>query len=478
MQGRTRKTTQAISISFATMLTAASLIVSGCSMTGSIANNITNSGATSTVVPVTITDAPSDQVIAASLTLNSIVLTNSAGKTTSILSAPLTFEAAHLDAVQEPLFSPSIPEDTYVSVLLTYSNAQVAYIDPATKQVVLAAATLANNSQTVTFATPIGVNNTRTSLLVDFLVANSVAISGSTVTVTPAFHIAAVPIPPQPTNGTNGLDFGVRGKVTALGTNSFTLTNPAGISMKVTVNTNTQYQGLSGFSALAVDALVEVDVQIQSDGSLLALRVEQQVAPNATAHLLVGPVTSVTGAPATTFTMMVRQHVGPAAVATPVEKDTITIDASTKFLMPGRFTNLSVGGLPFTPTFSAATLFAGQAVAVATNGVTNNAATATGVAMAPQTVSGTIASLAAPTCMACFAQYTLTLPAGSWLATLTGQSTVTVYTNGSVQAITSSTIAATKTARFNGFLFKVNGSLVMLAAIEADGPGTPIGPHQ
>ena len=112
MQDRTRKITQAISIIFAAVLATAGLIVSGCSMTGSIANNIANSGATSTVVPVTITDAPSDQVIAASLTLNSIVQTNSAGKTTSILSAPLTFEAAHLDAVQEPLFSPSIPEDT------------------------------------------------------------------------------------------------------------------------------------------------------------------------------------------------------------------------------------------------------------------------------------------------------------------------------------------------------------------------------
>src|ERR1039457_6511130 len=173
MQDRMWRTTQAISISFAATLMLASLIVSGCSMTSLIANNITNSGATSTVVPVTITDAPSDQVIAASLTLNSIVLTNSAGKTTSILSAPLTFEAAHLDAVQEPLFSPSIPEDTYANVLLTYSNAQVAYIDPVTKQVVLATATLANNSQTVAFATPITVNNTRTSLLVDFQIGRA-----------------------------------------------------------------------------------------------------------------------------------------------------------------------------------------------------------------------------------------------------------------------------------------------------------------
>ena len=475
MQAGTRKTTQVLSIAIAAVLVTAGLILVGCS--ASSAPTIVNTSATLTPVPVTITDAPSDQVLAASLTLNSVVLTNSSGKTISILTAPLTFEATHLDAVQEPLFTPSVPEDTYTSVALTYSNAQVAYIDPTTKQVVIAAATLANNSQSITFATPITVKKATTSLLLDFLVANSVAISGSTVTVTPAFHIAVVPTPTQPTNGTNGLQCGVRGKVTALGTNNFTLITPQGISLVIAVSTNTQYQGLAGFSALAVNTVVEVDIQVQSDLSFLALRVELQVAPNATGQMLVGPVTSVTGSPATSFTLLVRQKIGPTPSATPVEKDTITIDASTKFIMPGRFNNLAVGGLPFTPVFSAATLFAGQAVAVATNGVTNNAATANAVAMAPQTISGTISNLAAPTCMACLTKYTLTLPAGSWLATLTGQTTVTVYSNNGMQAISTTAAAVNKVVRFHGFLFNINGSLVMLAAVEADGPGNPIGPH-
>jgi hypothetical protein len=97
-------------------------------------------------VPVSITDAPSDEVIATSLTLNSIVLTDTTGATASILTSPLTFEAVHVDAVQEPLFTPAIPEDTHASATLTYSNAQVAYIDPSTKQVVLTTATPANTS--------------------------------------------------------------------------------------------------------------------------------------------------------------------------------------------------------------------------------------------------------------------------------------------------------------------------------------------
>ena len=96
----------------------------------------TNITSATTSVPVSITDAPGDQVVAASLTLNSVVLTDQKNQTSSILSAPLTFEAAHLDAVQEPLFTPAIPQDTYTSVTITYSSAQVAYIDPTTKQLV------------------------------------------------------------------------------------------------------------------------------------------------------------------------------------------------------------------------------------------------------------------------------------------------------------------------------------------------------
>ena len=137
---------------------------------------------------------------------------------------------------------------------------------------------------------------------------------------------------------------GIRGKVSALGANQFTLTNPEGLSVVINVNSSTQYQGLSGFSALAVGALVEVDVQVQSTASFLALRVEQQVPPTATAELLVGPVTTVTGSPATSFTQVVRQQIGPPASTTPIQKDTITVNSQTQWVMPGLWQNLLRGG--------------------------------------------------------------------------------------------------------------------------------------
>jgi hypothetical protein len=165
-----------------------------------------------------------------------VISFDSAGKVTSNLlpASGITFEAAHLDAVQEPFFSPTIPEDTYVSVALTYSNAQVAYINSTTQTVDVVTATLAT-SQTITFSSPITVGNTTTSLLVNFLVAQSVAMSGNTVTVTPDFDVTAVAIPKTPTKGTKGLLTGYKGVVTAIdaSTNSFTLNNPSRTALSI-----------------------------------------------------------------------------------------------------------------------------------------------------------------------------------------------------------------------------------------------------
>ena len=457
------------------VLGTAVLVVIGCSMVTMPTGITTVTNSVKASVPISITDAPSDQVIAASLTLDSVVLKDASGATASLLTSPLEFEATHLDAVQEPLFTPAVPEDTYASVTLTYSDAQVAYIDPTTKQLVVTTATLANTSQTITFSAPITVNNKSTSLLIDYLVANSVTISGSMLTVSPDFKVAEVPIASHPGNGTDGLQCGVKGKVTALGTTSFTLTNTEGTSLVIDVNASTQYEGLSGFSALTVGTLVEVDTETQSDGSLLASRVEEEEQPKAADILLVGPITQITGSPATGFTQVVRQAIGSSSTSL-VQTDAIAISSTTKFRLPGRLDKLSDGLMPFSAEFSAATLFPGQNVSVATESVTGGGATAVSIALAPQTVDGTIASISTAHGKG-DAVYTLTLDSAGWLAILSGQTTVTVYTNGNLQEINKTTLAVGGPARFNGFLFKANGTLVLFADVEADGPGHAIGGH-
>lgn len=474
MKLRTHDVRNWMKLAFVAGSGAAALILIGCA-TFSATPGTTVATAVKSAVPISITDAPSDQVIAASLTLNSVVLTDAKGATASLLTSPLTFEAAHLDAVQEPLFTPAVPEDTYVSITLTYSNAQVAYIDPTTKQLVIATGTLANTSQTITFATPLTVSNSSTGLLIDYLVANSIDISGTTVTVTPDFKVTAVQIRQHPRNGTEGLQCGVKGTIASLGTNQFTLTTAQGNTLAIHIDSNTKYEDLSGFSALTVGMLVEVDTETQADGSLLAVRVEQEESSESVHVLLVGPITSTSGSPVTTFTQVVRQKIG-ANSGTLVETDTITITSATKFHLPGRFHDLAGGSLPFSALLSAATLFPGQNVAVTTDKVTNNAATAIGIRLAPQTVAGTIATISSGDTHGNMV-YTITLDPDNWLATLTGETTVTVYTNGNMQEINHTALAVGDQARFNGFMFKVNGKLVLFASVSADGPGHAIGPH-
>lgn len=61
--------------------------------------------------------------------------------------------------------------------------------------------------------------------------------------------------------------------------------------------------------------------------------------------------------------------------------------------------------------------------------------------------------------------YTLTLEPTSWLAMLTGETTLTIYTSGCVQELNQSTLAE----GFNGFFFKLNGALVLFADARAFG---------
>jgi len=491
MQSSRPKISTIGTLAFAASLLALGMVIAGCTSsvtsTSSTSNIIPNTSTSAT--PVRITDAASDQVLAASLALNSLILTDNTGKvTTNLLPASgITFEASHLDAVQEPLFSPAIPEDTYVSVTLTYSDAQVAYMDSTTHAIDLVTATLANTSQTITFSAPITISNTTTSLLIDFLVPKSVAISGSAVTVTPQFTVGAVPI-------TSSLAVTHKGKVTGIEASKdyFSLTDASGTVFTIYVNGSTVFQDANTSSSctgiaclstiLQVNAIVEVDTVITATatttipaGLLLAQRVEVDEPASSGKKLLLGPVTSrtptATGTAATSFDMVIRQLVGNGT-ANAVETVDVSVTGSTSFILPPRYA-LFATALPFTPSFNSSSIFAGQHVAVVTTtaGVTSGAATAATVLLQPQTITGVITNIAPS---GSYTVYTVTLPAVSWLATVTGQSTVLVYTNSKVVSLTATTPAVSATMRFNGYLFNVGGTLRLLACAQANAPGVSI----
>jgi hypothetical protein len=469
MNVRTPRLTQLL----AAATTFAFAAVLGCSSAVSPGNLTT--AATAVDVPVLITDAPADQLVSFSLTINTIILTDNTGKTVSILPAPTTIEICHLNGVQAPLVTAKIPPGTYVSATITFSNPQITYISSSATPVV-ATPTLTTTSYTITPSSPVTISNSNTSLLLDLLAGQSVNISGTTVTVTPVFTLK--PVPPasaMPPMGQNATGMEQKGAVVSATATSLTIQPGSGPSFTVTTNSSTILQGFTSLTALTAGQLVEVDFTLQSGGVYLASRIELEPAPpnGQPQNLLNGPVTSVS--PGTGFKMVVMEGLGPSATpvaASAVPVFTVTTTTSTVWGITPQFVALT--GLPFTPSFSPTNLVAGQSVGVIASSITGNTAVASNVYLIPQTVDGTVTAIKT---VGGYTAYTLTLASGSAFASLSGASTITVYTSAATVGPVSTTapppIAVSSVVRFNGLIFNTgSGTFSMVAGICPDGaPG-------
>jgi hypothetical protein len=447
-------------------------VVAGCNSSAMPTGSSSNITSAAVAVPVLITDAPADQLVAFTLTLNSIVLTDSAGKTTNILSTPTTIEVCHLDGIQEALVTASIPEDTYVSALITFSNPQITYIN-SSGQPVAAAPMLATTSYTATFASPITIGNTNSSLLFDLLASQSVTISGTTVTVSPVFSVKAVPSATVlPSAGKNGTGMQQVGTVVSASATSLVIEPGSGPDVTFTIDSATLFQGTNAtatIASLTAGELVEVDFTTQTGGTLLATRV-QLLPPNPAGqplNLLTGPVTSLIAG--TGFKMVLMQPAGPSVSPSSIGA-TYTIDTSSSTVFAISPQLVSLSGLPFTPSFSSANLTAGQTVAVTTSAISGTAATAADVYLAPQTVDGTVTAV---TTSGSYDVYTLSLASGSAFTTLSGASTVLVYASSATTAMSSTAITVGSQIRFNGLIFNDSGTFRMVAAVCPDGNPHP-----
>ncbi|SFS01781.1 hypothetical protein SAMN05421771_0615 [Granulicella pectinivorans] len=448
--------------------TAASMILAGCNSAVTALTGGTAVTGNTTATSALMTDAPGDQVVALGLTVNGIRMYDASGKYADVLTSPVTIEASHLDGVDEPLKAAlSIPQDTYTSAVITVSSPTVSYVDPATKKVVQATTVLASATDTVTFSTPITVTATSTPLCFDLMVGQSVALSGTMATVTPVFDVRAIPLASNPTNGGNGKLDDIHGAVVSVSGTTLILATPNATQVTITTNASTVLQGFSSLSALTVGSLVDVDLVQQTSGTLLAARIHR--VPGIAANELVGLVTATTGSPVTSFTQTVRQWIGPGTAGTIAGTSyTIAVASGTTFATSANFGTLP--SLPFTPVFTAGTLFAGQNVEVDASAVSGTSATAGTVTLVPQTIDGTVAAISS---QGGFTAYTVTLNAGSSLATLTGATSVVVFTTASTQMMNSASIVVGGAVRFNGLLFLDAGVLKLVCGGAMDGPGAP-----
>jgi len=467
-------TTATRSLGVAGSLCLAAALATGCSSAVSPATG-TNINSPAVSVPVLITDAPSAPLVSFSLTIDSITLTDTAGKTASVLSSPTTIEICHLNGIQAPLVTANVPQDTYVSAAIAFSNPQIAYIN-SSGQPVTVTPTLATTSFTLTFKTPITIGSTSTSLLVDLLAAQSVTISGATVTVNPVFNVTNVPPPStMPPPGQNGTGMQQMGTVVSVSGTTLVIEPGSGPNFTLTTNTATLLQGFSSLSALTAGELVQVDFVLQSGGVCLATRIQLAPPPpgGQKPNLLNGPVTSVT--PGTGFKMVLMQGLGPAVgsvAPTAVSVFTVTTTTSTAYAITPQF--VSIAGLPFTPSFTATNLTPGQTVGVTASSVTGTTAAATNVYLIPQTLGGVVTAISTS---GNYTAYTLTLVSGDAFTALTGASTVTVYTSTATVgpptpvAANNTPIKVGSQVRFNGLVFNTgSAAFSMVAGCSPDGP--------
>jgi hypothetical protein len=478
-------------ISF-TLIIAAGLLTTGCGSNG-MAKTPPLTG--NTAVTVIVSSTANDQLAEFDLGFQSISLTSQSGKTVTLASSStsgLGAEFMHLNGTAQPLLTATIPQDIYTSATVALGSG--AFVCIALGQFdgeqTLSSATysLFPPTATVNFASPLTVTGTTMALSLDLLVSQSATIGDcvnvagfSGFSAAPAFNLTPLTLAASPTNSANGKVMGIDGEVTAVssGGNTLTLSIPnyvpalAGLPVSVQSGSNTVYQGISGLSALAVGAFVNMDGAIQSDGSLLATRIA--VEDPAAAYVFRGPLMEVTPS-VSAFFMHAREMQGAGIPGYPTGEGAPFNYGSAAFQISGQLTNLE--SLPFVPSFNGSNMVPGQEVYVSTATLPFNGPypVVTTMTLMPQTINGTVI---ASSTSGNFTDYTVSLASYDLFPMLAVQpdqttvennpSEVEVYVDSNTQLLNTQTLAAGSTFRFYGLVFNDNGTLRMDCAQVNDG---------
>jgi len=452
-------------------------------------------------VVVLVSSTANAQFTSFNVDVTSISLTSQAGTTVSLLAAPQsntftqTYEAEfiHLNGRAAPFLTSMVPQGVYTSATLTYSYAQFTHVGlnaSGALETVTDAVGPNSTPQTasVNVPAPLIVQGSAMAVSLDLQVSSSATFTTQgagqpdTYAITPKFTLAAATPPGQSQvrlRGVDGLVFSV-----SSGGNSLSLmidygfnnpTYPDGSTFTVVTNASTVYQGIGNFSALAAGMIVNLDLTLQSDGSLLATRIEVDD-PSAT-NVLTGPLGTVFGTQGVIVELgRTNEEFNQSAVPGGIIAN-YSFDGSTAFKLSGEIAVPS--NLPFSPTFDSSRMFAGQNVSVASQVIVTSGGTqtlATTITLLPQTINGTIFGVSSS---GGFTVYSISLAPYDLfpiLAVQPGQTTalqnpssVEIYVDSNTRMLNSDAIAAGNVLRFNGPIFNDNGTARMVCQQVNDG---------
>lgn len=455
-------------------------LLAGCGGGG----NGTGTGTTlegSTNVVLLASSTANDQLVQFPLSLSSLTLTSRDGKTATVFSSPVSAEYIHLNGNLEPLVSVSIPQAVYTSATATFDGSAPVCVGAPTASVGIlidgAVGGPGKPTVTVNLPEPITVTGKGMGLVLNLQVSASAPFSGPcaenlSVPIAPVFNLTPITIAAQPTSTTNGMVFGLQGAVTSVdaGGSGFTVTAPTGYwngyppVWQVSTGASTAFQGIGSAAGLTAGLPVDMDLALQSDGSLLATRVAVYDADATNLSLGIGQAISP-GSATSSVNALTSQMVGELSALSDVY---IYTNASSQ--VSSQFTNLQT--LPFPATFNAAATVPGQNLLIASNaspvdGYPPLPLPIATMTLMPQTINGTVSAISTS---GSFTVYTVNLAPYDVLTELASQTgeptqtspgTVVVYADSSTQMLNSSSVAVGGVFRFYGLLFNNSGTLRM-----------------
>jgi hypothetical protein len=420
---------------------------------------------------VNIGDGPSDRLVAVSMTIGSMGLTNTTGGSVTVVSSATPVEMMHLMGTMQPVSLMKVPQGSYSGGTVNISSALVMYMDPATGQLVQK--TVAGPmSATMSFSPSLTVGTTPMVLNLDMNMASSVSIDQSgNVTMTPTITASMNPggtgNSQDPENG--GMEH-MTGTVMSSSGNSFAMSMmQSSQNISVTTGSNTQFMGMAGMGGMSNGMIVMVDAIMQSDGTFMAQKVQSMMSMSG-GSMAGGLVTSTTGNPVTQLTLVMHEGEG-AGMTGSYLAGTTTVDVSPSATFNIDTDNMDMSNLPFTPVFDGSTVLKGQRVeAVSSTGMMQGGGmggmmgggtiTASEIDLEQEGLSGAVSAYtgsAAPT------TFTLTVASDSAIATLIGATTITVFQQSGTELRGMTTITNGNVVHVRGLLFFDAGTYKLVA---------------
>ena len=256
---------------------------------------------------------------------------------------------------------------------------------------------------------------------------------------------------------------------------SLTCPCPSLYTLPVAADSNTVYQGIGSFSALAVGMLLDMDGAIQSDGSLLATRIAAY--DSAAVNVMTGPLLFLDSS-VPDFYNLGREQQGQNYSVQGQDIGIYSFSDSTVFQTSGQFSN--VANLPFDASFNGSNMVSGQNVSVYSGVLTayygGQYDASTTITLMPQTIDGAVVDSSQE---GNFTVYSVSLAPYDLFPTLAAQpgqasvlanpGEVEIYVDSDTQMLNTQPLAAGSTLRFYGLVFNDNGTLRMDCAQVSDG---------